>query len=382
MSKHRLIISKCVQAALFMLGLIGCADHEKERDVLRFQSFLVADHRITILTGVKHVYNLGIDRDGYLYLPQYVDGTILKLSPQLDLIATLCGPSGGWRLYPDQCPPNDQGRPEGDKSFQRPHSIVPDANGNLYIAEYKGGRVGQYNQSGELLRYLGSPSDPVTLQGPVVAWPEEDGYVYVGDAKRHIVVRYRSDGTFAGWLGADQDGEIALGFRFDKQATIASSREGGFHNPHLVRYGPDGDIYVVDTGNSRMQKFTKDGKFLGWLGGQEENVPSQGWQTGGRVVRGAWLGALAQPVSFDFDDHDNLYVLENENCRIQKFTLEGKAVSWFGRSRNGMIGWHSEAGVTSGNEAGAFKFPYDLRLLGGKLYVSDTHNARVQIISR
>jgi len=30
---------------------------------------------------------------------------------------------------------------------------------------------------------------------------------------------------------------------------------------------PGGDIYIADTGNNRVQRFDKDGKFVAYLGG-------------------------------------------------------------------------------------------------------------------
>jgi len=364
-----------------MLGLAVCNGEEGKSGALRSGAFTVGDYEVIILSGVKHVYNLGLDAQGQLYLPQFIEGTVLKLSPTFDLLATLCGPVGGWYAYPRQCTPVDQDKPDAGRRFHRPHTVAPDDDGNLYVVEYKASRIGKFTAGGEFIRYLGSTSDPVALQGPVAAWPEKDGYVYVGDARAHIVVRYRSDGTFAGWMGAGEGGSIQPGFRFDRLHTAASAQAGGFNNPHLVRYGPDGNLYVADTGNNRIQKFTKDGRVVGWLGGKGGNAEAGGWQIHGRVRPEVRLGAFASPVSFDFDVNDNLYVVENENCRVQKFTADGMAVAWFGRSNDGTIGWQIGGASVPGSEPGAFKFPYDVRVYGSRIYVSDTHNARVQVIS-
>lgn len=235
-----------------MLGLAACNEEGKKSGVLQSQTFTIGDTQVTVLSGLKHVYNLGLDIYGGLYLPQYIEGTILKLSPTFDLLAMLCGPVGGWYEYPKQCSPMDQNKPVAGQRFYSLHTAIPDGNGNLYVAEYKAGRVRQFTIMREFIRNLGNPGDPVSLQGPVIAWPEDDGCVYVGDAKNHIIVRYKSDGTIAGWLGAGQDGRVQPGFRFDHIATIASDESGVLNNPHLVRYGTDGNLYVADTGNYRI----------------------------------------------------------------------------------------------------------------------------------
>ena len=38
--------------------------------------------------------------------------------------------------------------------------------------------------------------------------------------------------------------------------------EGEFSGPHGIEVDDGGDVYVVDTGNNRVQKFTSDGVFL------------------------------------------------------------------------------------------------------------------------
>ena len=38
--------------------------------------------------------------------------------------------------------------------------------------------------------------------------------------------------------------------------------EGQFSGPHGIEVDAEGNVYVVDTGNNRIQKFTSDGVFL------------------------------------------------------------------------------------------------------------------------
>lgn len=370
-----------LRAVSGMLGRAIYKGHAAKSGVARSQVFTGDGCAVIILSGVKRVYNFGIDAGGQLYLPQFLEGTVLKLSPSCDLLSTLYGPVGGWHPYSGQSSLFDQNKPDVGLCFHRPHAVTLDGDGNLYVAEYQAGRIGKFTAGGELIRYMGTPSDPVVLQGPVVAWPEHDGHVYVGDAKCHVVVRYRSDGTFAGWMGAGSGGSVQPGFRFDRLETVASAEPGGFNNPHLARYGPDGNLYVADTGNNRMQKFTTDGHFVAWLGEEGGNVEAVGWRMQGLAGSGARLGALASPISFDFDANGNLYVVENKNCRVQKFASNGRAIAWFGRSFDGAIGWQRGDASVSGNEPGAFKFPSDVRIFRDQMYVSDTHNARVQIVS-
>ena len=40
------------------------------------------------------------------------------------------------------------------------------------------------------------------------------------------------------------------------------SDDGQFNNPHGNEVDQDGNVYITDQGNARVQKFASDGKFL------------------------------------------------------------------------------------------------------------------------
>ena len=44
-------------------------------------------------------------------------------------------------------------------------------------------------------------------------------------------------------------------------------KEGEFDRPSGLAFNAQGDLYVADSMNHRVQKFTKDGRFLGMWGG-------------------------------------------------------------------------------------------------------------------
>jgi len=58
---------------------------------------------------------------------------------------------------------------------------------------------------------------------------------------------------------------IAVDYLF----TIGESGDslGQFSCPQGLAVAPGGDLYVADTGNHRVQRFDKNGKFLVYLGG-------------------------------------------------------------------------------------------------------------------
>ncbi|HUU36729.1 MAG TPA: NHL repeat-containing protein [Candidatus Desulfaltia sp.] len=80
-----------------------------------------------------------------------------------------------------------------------------------------------------------------------------------------------------------------------------------FNLPSDVALDEDGNIYVLDSGNHRIQKFGPDGRYLATLG-----------------RKGQGPGEFVYPESIDIDDAGYIYVSDPRNQRIQVLTPEGK----------------------------------------------------------
>jgi DNA-binding beta-propeller fold protein YncE len=95
---------------------------------------------------------------------------------------------------------------------------------------------------------------------------------------------------------------------------------GEFDRPRDVAVGPDGFVYVADTFNHRIQKFDRDGGFVLEWGGF-------GMVVGGDAA----LGRLNEPWGLSVSDDGFVYVADTWNHRMQKFTLAGQPVAAWGR---------------------------------------------------
>ncbi len=80
-----------------------------------------------------------------------------------------------------------------------------------------------------------------------------------------------------------------------------------FNLPSDVALDEDGNIYILDSGNHRIQKFSPDGKYLATLG-----------------RKGQGPGEFVYPESIDIDESGNILVSDPNNQRIQVLTPEGK----------------------------------------------------------
>ena len=84
---------------------------------------------------------------------------------------------------------------------------------------------------------------------------------------------------------------------------IHDSFNGWFKTATAVAVGPEGNIFVADFYNHRIQKFTPTGKFLVSIGSEGEEP-----------------GKLKYPTDVAVDKEGIVYVVDFGNNRIQKFS--------------------------------------------------------------
>ena len=119
--------------------------------------------------------------------------------------------------------------------------------------------------------------------------------------------------------------------------------------PKGIAVDAAGDVYVTDNWNNDVQKFTADGAFLLRWGGA-----------------GSGDAQFDSPEKIAVDEDGYVYVVDGGNNRVQKFTPDGAFVAK----------WGSE-----GTGDGQFRSPVGVAASGGAVYVTDGRNHRVQKFS-
>jgi len=116
-----------------------------------------------------------------------------------------------------------------------------------------------------------------------------------------------------------------------------------FRTPNDIVRDSVGNLYLLDTGNNRIQKLNSEGKFIKTIG-----------------RKGQGPGEFQAPYSMDVDNEDNLFVFDVMSRRIEVLSSEGKPLRTIkfravppGRIRllgNGLIvkGGYLDSGVLMG----------------------------------
>jgi len=135
---------------------------------------------------------------------------------------------------------------------------------------------------------------------------------------------------------------------FVKMWGTGGNAPGQLSGPHGLVVAPNGNLYVADTGNARVQRFTAEGEFVDAWGSF-----------------GTGDGQFNHPHGIGVDGDGNVFVAETGNNRVQKFTADGKF----------LLKWGS-----FGSGDGEFLHNHGLGVdrRTGHVYVADRDQNRVQ----
>lgn len=225
--------------------------------------------------------------------------------------------------------------------------------------------------------------DPYPLNGPNDVAVDAEGNLYVIDGYNHRVQKFDRNGQFLAMWGSKGVGNGQFKF-------ASGGGSGG-----SITIDEQGFVYVLDTDNTRIQKFDGNGQFLNkWgsrgTGNGQFSVPmgvavdSQGQvyvadcsrhdiqkfdrngqfltRWGSRGKDDGQFGYCIQGVAVD--EQGNIYVTDGSNHRIQKFNSNGQFLARWG---------------AGGLGNGQFNFPADVAVdTQGNIYVADDTSNRIQ----
>ncbi|MHC4865234.1 MAG: NHL repeat-containing protein [Planctomycetota bacterium] len=96
-----------------------------------------------------------------------------------------------------------------------------------------------------------------------------------------------------------------------------------FERPHGIAFDKEGNILIADQNNSRVMRFTPEGKYLGEIGSGQGKEP----------------GKFNEPRLAIADADGRIWVSDSkmDEPRIQVFTPDGKFIRWFAHNSRGRL---------------------------------------------
>jgi sugar lactone lactonase YvrE len=247
-------------------------------------------------------------------------------------------------------------------SFSFPTGVALDANGIVYVADTWNHRIRMISLSGNVTTLAGNGfigdadgmGTSASFHYPTGVAVDANGIVYVADNGNHRIRMISLSGSVTTLAGNGFIGDA------DGMGTAAS-----FRYPFGVAVDSKGIVYVADNDSHRIRMISLLGNVTTLAGS-------------GSVLYADGMGSAASfylPTGVALDANGIVYVADCENNRIRIISLSGSVTTLAG---NGSASYADGIGT-----AASFNNPRGVALdSNGIVYVADTYNHRIRLISK
>jgi hypothetical protein len=185
-----------------------------------------------------------------------------------------------------------------DLYFGEGIGVATNSKGHVFVYTRSGDtRLFEFDQNGNFVREIGAGLYGFEFAHAVRV--DRDDNIWAVDEGSNMVIKFNPEGRVVMVLGRRP--EMVEGLVTD--APPLQPQPYVFNRPTDVGWDPAGNIFVTDGyGNSRVVKFDKNGRFIKSAG-----------------TRGSQPGQLNLPHNMAMDAQGNVYVNDRSNTRVQVF---------------------------------------------------------------
>jgi len=262
--------------------------------------------------------------DGRLYIAAWHNHKVRRWDPDTDRVLVVVANTNPEDGNGANAGFGGDGGPAEDALVWFPASIAFEPDGSYVFVDVKNARLRRVSPDGIIDTVAGSgtwgfadgpllsaqfafPDNAQTSQPQPSSAVEidEEGRIYVSDTFNH---RIRQVDLLSGEV-TTLAGTGELGFSGDGGPAI----EATFDRPHDIELGPDGRLYVADTGNHRIRAIDLES-------GEIETVVGSGEEGDAEPRTPVLEAALNQPYGLDFADDGALWIADTFNSKIRRVT--------------------------------------------------------------
>lgn len=204
--------------------------------------------------------------------------------------------------------------------LDNPFGLVRGPDGAMWFCEYTGQRIRRVAPDGTISTMAGcgtkgysgdgGPALEATFNLPHEIRFDKDGNYFIADMTNHAIRRVDAKtGVITTFAGTGQPGYSGDG---------GPASKAQLKQPHSIQFGPDGSLYICDIGNNVIRKVDMaTGTISTFAGTGKPGATPDGAPIEGTPLKG--------PRSIDFDKDGNLWLVTREGNQVLKFDLkEGK----------------------------------------------------------
>ncbi len=187
-----------------------------------------------------------------------------------------------------------------DLYFGEGIGIATNSKGHVFVYHRSGDtRVFEFDQNGTYVREIGQGLYGLEFAHAIRV--DKDDNIWVVDEGTNMVIKFNPEGRVVMVLGRRPE---PVAGAFDSTQPATPPEKYLFGRPTDVTWDPQGNIFVSDGYvNSRVVKYDRNGRFVKSVGGARGSAPSQ----------------LSTPHSITSDAQGNIYVGDRGNARVQVF---------------------------------------------------------------